>query len=254
MEAIYQIGGVSKQAVHQHNNRQRTLGLRMNELVIQAEELRGVHPGCGVGKMYDSLRPDWLGRDKFISMFMDLGFRLRRVRNYRRTTYPSAIYYPNLIEGLLVWDRNRVWQTDITYYELEGTFYYLIFIVDIYTKVIRGYQVSDHMRADANIQALRMALRGQENVTGLIHHSDRGSQFTDSAYRAILIGRGIHMSMGLVAWENAYAERVNGIIKNEYLKPKRIKSFAGLKQHVERAVNHYNMKRIHRSLPGQTNT
>jgi putative transposase len=93
---------------------------------------------------------------------MDLGFRLRRVRNYRRTTYPSAIYYPNLIEGLLVWDRNRVWQTDITYYELEGTFYYLIFIVDIYTKVIRGYQVSDHMRADANIQALRMALRGQE--------------------------------------------------------------------------------------------
>lgn len=251
MKAVYQIGGVSKQAVHKHNARQRSASVKLSELAIHAEELRRIHPGCGVEKMYDTLRPDWLGRDKFISTFMDLGFRLKKTRNYRRTTYPSAIYYPNLIEGMLVQDKNRVWQTDITYYEIQGTFYYLIFIVDIYTKVIRGYRVSDHMRAEANIQALKMAIRGQENVAGVIHHSDRGSQFTDATYRAILTDHGIPMSMGIVAWENAYAERVNGIIKNEYLKYKKIKSLKALRKEVKYAVNNYNKTRIHRSLPGK---
>ncbi len=251
MNSVYQISGVSKQAVHKHNRAYVDYSDRLQELIAQVDEIRSIHPGCGLEKLYDSLRPPWLGRDRFIDVFMELGYRVRRTRNYRRTTVPTILYYPNLIEGLLVWDTNRVWQTDITYYQVGDRFYYLIFIIDIYTKVIRGYQVSDHMRADANLAALKMALTEAPGVSGIIHHSDRGSQFVDSDYRALLIKHGFQLSMGLIAQENAYAERVNGIIKNEYLVYKSIDTFRQLKKEVTSAVDHYNNRRIHRSLPNK---
>jgi len=144
-----------------------------------------------------------------------------------------------------------VWQTDITYFEVGNSFYYIIFIIDIYTKVIRGYQVSDHMRAEANLKALSMALKEAPHTAGLIHHSDRGGQFTDLKYRDLLTTHGIHISMGLIAQENAYAERINGTIKNEYLNYKTINSLADLKREVKKAVEHYNEKRIHKYLPGK---
>jgi putative transposase len=237
--------------VHKHNRAYIDYSDRLQELITQVDEIRSIHPGCGLEKLYDSLCPPWLGRDKFISVFMELGYRVRKTRNYRRTTIPTILYYPNLIEGLLVWDKNRVWQTDITYYQVGDRFYYLTFIIDIYTKVIRGYQVSDHMRADANLAALRMALTEAQGITGIIHHSDRGSQFVDSDYRAILTKHGFQLSMGLIAQENAYAERVNGIIKNEYLVYKSINTFRQLKKEVASAIDHYNNKRIHRSLPNK---
>lgn len=251
MNSVYHISGVSKQAVHKHNRAYIDYSDRLQELITQVDEIRSIHPGCGLEKLYDSLRPPWLGRDKFISVFMELGYRVRRTKNYRRTTVPSTLYYPNLIEGLLVWDKNRVWQTDITYYQVGDRFYYLTFIIDIYTKVIRGYKVSDHMRADANLAALKMALTEAQGITGIIHHSDRGSQFVDSDYRSLLIKHGFQLSMGLIAQENAYAERVNGIIKNEYLVYRSINTFRQLKKEVASAIDHYNNKRIHRSLPNK---
>ena len=251
MNSVYHISGVSKQAVHKHNRAYIDYSDRLQELITQVDEIRSIHPGCGLEKLYDSLRPPWLGRDKFISVFMELGYRVRRTKNYRRTTVPSILYYPNLIEGLLVWDKNRVWQTDITYYQVGDRFYYLTFIIDIYTKVIRGYKVSDHMRADANLAALKMALTEAQGITGIIHHSDRGSQFVDSDYRSLLIKHGFQLSMGLIAQENAYAERVNGIIKNEYLVYRSINTFRQLKKEVASAIDHYNNKRIHRSLPSK---
>jgi len=182
---------------------------------------------------------------------MELGYRVRSKVNFRRTTIPSHLRFPNLIEGLLVYDKNRVWQTDITYFEVKDQFYYITFIIDIYTKVIRGYHVSDHMRAEANLIALQMALSEVGSVNGLIHHSDRGSQFTDTRYREVLTKNEIHVSMGIIAQDNAYAERINGTIKNEYLKPKTITTFNQLKTQVRIAVNHYNEKRIHKHLPGK---
>ena len=251
MNAVYQIGGVTKQAVHKHLQVQTDWSEKVDELRVQVDEIRSVHPGCGLEKLYDTLKPDWLGRDKFISTFMELGYRIKKRPNFIRTTIPAVLRYPNLIQGLLVYDKNRVWQTDITYFELGGRFYYLTFIVDIYTKVIRGYEASDNMRAEANLWALNMALKESKFVTELIHHSDRGSQFVDNRYRNLLKTHGIHMSMGLIAQDNAYAERINGTLKNEYLKGKVIDSFTVLKKELKIAVNHYNEKRIHRHLPGK---
>lgn len=251
MNTVYQVSGVSKQAVHKHNQNQEDWTDSINELQVQVDEIRGIHPGCGLEKLYETLKPSWLGRDKFISTFMNLGYRVKKRPNFMRTTIPVARGYPNLIEGLLVLDKNRVWQTDITYFEVGGRFHYLVFIVDIYTKVIRGYQASDHMRADANLNALDMALKEVKDVNGLIHHSDRGSQFVDHRYRKVLVNSGIFMSMGLVAQDNAYAERINGTIKNEYLKYKTINSLAALTKELKKAVDHYNEKRIHKHLPGK---
>ena len=251
MNTVYQIGGVTKQAVHKYNSGQKDWSEQISALQILVDEIRSVHAGCGLEKLYDTLKPLWLGRDKFISIFMNLGYRVSRKRSVVRTTIPAVLRYPNLIEGLLVLDKNRVWQTDITYYNVAGEFYYLVFIVDIYTKVILGYQASDHMRAEANLKALKMALANAGPVYGLIHHSDRGSQFVDNQYREELDRYGIHISMGLIAQENAYAERINGIIKNEFLKHKSINSLTQLRKQLTIAVNHYNEKRIHRHLPGK---
>jgi hypothetical protein len=251
MNAVYKIGGVSKQAVHKQIRRQADWSEDLNELQIHVDEVRSVHPGCGLEKLYDTLKPGWLGRDKFVSTFMELGYRLKKRPNFIRTTIPTVLRYPNLIQGLLVHDKNRVWQTDITYFDVGGRFYYLTFIIDIYTKVIRGYEASHNMRAEANLAALNMALKEAKVVTGLIHHSDRGSQFVDNRYRQLLKANGMHMSMGVVAQDNAYAERINGTIKNEYLKCKVIDSFSALKRELKLAVNHYNERRIHRHLPAK---
>jgi len=251
MNAVYKIGGVSKQAVHQKSNTEQHWNMKLSELQAQVDEIRAIHSGCGLEKLYETLKPSWIGRDKFISVFMELGYRVRKRPNFTRTTIPSTLRYPNLIQGLLVWDKNRVWQTDITYFEIVNSFYYITFIIDIYTKVIRGYQVSDHMRAEANLKALSMALKEAPQSAGLIHHSDRGSQFTDLEYRELLTKHGIYISMGLIAQENAYAERINGTIKNEYLNYKTITSLAELKREVKKAVEHYNEKRIHKNLPGK---
>jgi putative transposase len=251
MNAVYKISGVTKQAFHKHVACQQDSSEHLNELQVQVDEIRSAHPGCGLEKLYDTLKPSWLGRDKFISIFMNLGYRVRKKINFTRTTTPTWMRYPNLIKGLLVWDKNRVWQTDITYFDVGGSFCYIVFIIDIYTKVIRGYQVSDHMRAEANLRALQMALRNTKNISGLVHHSDRGSQYVDTRYRDYLRERDIHISMGIIAQDNAYAERVNGIIKNEYLHYRNINTLKELKREVKRSVNHYNERRIHRHLPGK---
>jgi putative transposase len=253
MRSIYTIAGISKQAVHQQNKRQDLFESRLSDLLLEVDELRSEHPGCGVEKIYNTIQPDWLGRDKFIEIFMELGYRVKHHKNYIRTTVPAHFKYPNLIQGMQVVKQNQVWQTDITYIKVGSDYYYLVFIVDVYTRRILGYSVSDHMRAEANINALRMALKNcGGTIHGLIHHSDRGSQYIDKEYTRILTDNGAYISMGEKAQDNAYAERVNGIIKNEYLVYKEIKSFNQLRTEVKKAVGHYNTKRIHRSLPGRS--
>lgn len=252
MNAVYQVAGVSKQAYHQHVRKENLEQEKLHELILQVDLLRKEHPGCGLEKVYYSLLPDWLGRDRFIDVFMELGYRVQKVRNFRRTTIPVHVKCPNLIEGLLVWDKNRIWQSDITYFEVSGRFYYLVFIIDIYTKQVKGYQVSDHMRAEANVAALKMAFKSASaELKGMIHHSDRGSQYVDKKYQKELTNKGIMISMGMKAQDNAYAERINGIIKNEYLNYRDIISFHQLKTETKKAVHHYNHKRIHRNLPGR---
>lgn len=245
---------ISKQAVYQARKRQQNFDKELMELVTQADILREEHPGCGVEKMYKTLKPEYMGRDKFCEIFMDLGYRIRTIKNYRRTTTPTHLNYPNLIEGMMVTKPHQVVQSDITYFDIEGKFYYLVFIIDVFTREILGYNVSNNMRKESNIKALKMALKQikPSEAREMVHHSDRGSQYGSSAYKKMLKDTGIKLSMGSKAQDNAFAERVNGTIKNEYLNLWSIENLRALKAKTKKAVNHYNNKRQHDSLNGKT--
>jgi len=246
MNKLYKTIGVSKQAVYQYAERQLIFDTNISNLVTEAEELRDEHPGCGVEKMYDTLKPDFIGRDRFVDTMMDLGFRVKRRRNYKRTTISSKIYYPNLIKGMEVNRPSQIWQSDITYIPVGGKHYYAVFIIDVYTKKIVGYQVSDHMRATANVQALQMAL--SKHPPPEVHHSDRGSQYIYKDYISLLKKQGSQISMALSAQDNAYAERINRTIKEEYIDHWKPKTFSELKRFVKKAVIQYNVRRPHNNL------
>ena len=246
MNQLYKYVGITRQAISQYSSRQDTFDNKVFCLLSEVEELRKEHPGCGVEKMYYSLNPDFIGRDRFIELFMDLGFRLKRRINYKRTTYAVASKYRNLIKGLSVSAPSVIWQSDITYYDISDKFYYVVFIIDVYTKIIVGYAVSENMRATANVKAMEMALVNYK--APLIHHSDRGGQYIYNEYIALLKENKCKISMCKSSQDNAYAERINRTIKEEYLDHWKPTDFNQLKQNTQRAVNHYNNKRIHNSL------
>ena len=246
MNQLYQVMDISKQAVHQYALRQKQFDYKIGVLLREAELLRREHPGCGVEKMYYTLKPDFIGRDRFIELFMQLGFRLKRKKNYRRTTYAVSVFYPNLIKGLVVKAPSTVWQSDITYISVGQSFYYAVFIIDVFTKKIVGYQVSDHMRATANVNALQMALN--HNKPPLIHHSDRGAQYIYKPYIKLLKKHLCKISMARSAQDNAYAERINKTIKEEYLHFWKPQNFNQLKRFVAKAITQYNNVRPHNHI------
>ena len=250
MNALYQAVGISKQAVYQYAERQQTFDDRVRLLMVEAEELRKAHPGCGVEKMYYTLAPDFMGRDRFIETFMALGYRLKLKRKCQVTTRSGKLYYPNLVEGLKLDGPSQVWQSDITYIRVKERFYYAVFIIDVYTREIVGYSLSDHMRATANVRALKMALK--DHPPPRYHHSDRGSQYLYKEYQQLLKQCGAQISMGKIAQENAYAERINGTIKNEYITLWNPQNYDQLQHQVKKAVGHYNQTRPHNSLKRKT--
>jgi hypothetical protein len=250
LNELYSVVGISKQAVSQYQRRQEVFDLRIGELIAEAEAVRRSHPGCGVEKLYYVLQPDFIGRDRFIEVMMDAGFRLKRPRNYRRTTYAGKIYYPNLIKGMEVNSPGVVWQSDITYLPVGDRFYYAVFIIDVYSKMLVGYKISKSMHARANVEALGLALK--TNEAPLIHHSDRGSQYGCKQYISALRLHNTKISMGLKAQDNAYAERINRTIKEEYLDLWKAKDFATVQRHLKKAVNNYNYERPHNHLNKMT--
>ncbi len=232
--------------MQQYEYRQNIFDEKVRVLMLEAHELRNEHPGCGVEKMYYALKPEFIGRDRFIELFMELGFRLEHKRNYRRTTYSVASEYPNLIKGMEVNAPNTIWQSDITYIYVNDRFYYAVFIIDVYTKKITGYKISDNMRARANVEALKMAVKDQ--CFPKIHHSDRGGQYIYKEYINLLKAGSTQISMALSAQDNAYAERINKTIKEEYLDRWKPINFEQLKKFTKRAVDQYNNRRPHNHL------
>ena len=246
MSQLYKYVGITRQAIDQYRHRQDVFDNRVLCLLSEAEELRKEHPGCGLEKMYYTLNPRFIGRDRFIEIFMGLGFRIKKRINYKRTTYAVASKYTNLIKGLVISAPSVVWQSDITYYDVNDKFYYVVFIIDVYTKIIVGYTVSDNMRAIANLKALEMALVSYK--APLIHHSDRGGQYIYTEYIQLLEANNCKISMCKSSQDNAYAERINRTIKEEYLDYWKPSDYKQLNIDTKRAVEHYNNKRIHNNL------
>ena len=254
MNGLYKIAGISKQGFHKQKRATQLRSIQKQEIIEQVHVIRKDHPRMGCRKMHKLVADSKLGKHRFEKLLLTNGFRVRQPKNYQRTTNSiKENYYPNLIKGLVVDGLNQLWQTDITYLRLKERFYYLVFVLDVYSRRIVGFSASDHLFALANIKALKQAIRIRkgDDLTGLIHHSDRGSQYIDKEYNKILRDYQIKPSMCLYAWENAYAERVNGIMKNEYLIPKSASGLEDLKRKLVNNIRLYNTSRPHNELPDQ---
>lgn len=234
--------------VHQEEKAKTYVGLML--------ETREIHPGMGLRTMYEMHQPEGIGRDQFIALGLQEGFRLKAVEKFVRTTYSvKSNRYRNLLVGKQFTDVNQVWSSDITYLYCLDRFYYIVMIMDVYSRRIVGYSIADNMRAENTLAALKMALslRGTSNYNHrLTHHSDKGSQYVSDIYTDTLRDYGIEISMCDEVYENTHIERLNDTIKNQYLNRRNISNERQLKGELARTMETYNTKRPHQSLNGMT--
>ena len=214
-------------------------------------EVRSMHPGMGLRAMYEQFQPVGIGRDAFIALGLQEGLRLRSIKSPMKTTWSvKSNRYPNLLGQKRFTAVNQVWVSDIFYFPMEGRHFYVVLIMDLYSRRIIGYSVADNLRAENNLKALQMALqlRGIKNYHNkLIHHSDRGTQYICDDYTNTLTDYGILISMCTNVLENAHMERANGTIKNDYLARWNIPNRRALPKFLKKAVDNYN-NRWHKSL------
>jgi putative transposase len=252
MRNLYLLNGISKQAHFEALQRQAILAEKAACYVGFIAAIRELHPGMGLRKIYTQFQPEGIGRDAFIALGLSEGYRLRSVGDKpHRTTYSvKNTRFRNLLVGQVFTDVNQVWVSDIFYFPLQNRHYYVVLILDVYSRKLLGYSVADNLRAENNLRALQMALtlRGVSDYhSALIHHSDRGSQYVSNDYTDTLEAYGIRISMCLDVLENAHCERANGIIKNEYLNRWLIRNYAELRTRVQEAAQNYN-NRYHNSI------
>lgn len=250
LNRLYSNLDISKQAVHEWLDRHFAREDEWEQIAYLIRELRAEHPGMGSRKVYHLIQPKTLGRDRFIARYNQSGFKLSIKRNAIKTTNSLGVRrFPNLIIRLKNIRKNKVWVSDITYYRIGKTFYYLTFIMDFKSKYIVGFAVSKSLfTEETTLIALRMALKSNPLVIGTILHSDGGGQYYCKEF--ILLTKKHHMknSMAQTNSENNHAERVNGTIKNEYLSYYIPTGFEDLVKKTERAVYNYNYHRPHASL------
>jgi putative transposase len=181
---------------------------------------------------------------------------IKRKRKYAKTTSSEHGFktYQNKIKELAIWKPNQVWVSDITYIHTRAGFMYLALITDLFSRKIIGYDISDSLEAEGCKRALKRALSMVTDSKGIIHHSDRGIQYCCREYIKILKKNKMEVSMAAKGdcYENAVAERVNGILKGEYDLGMRFISKKIAIKATKEAVNLYNNLRLHSSINFRT--
>ena len=245
---------ISKQAVYkilQRDNKKQDMIHLVKDIVL---EFRNVHPTMGVRDIYYEKQPCFVGRDKFEELCKLAGLIIKRKKRFIHTTDSrGVIRFDNLIKNLEITRINQVWQSDTTYYKINGNFYYITFIIDAYSRVIVGYSVSKRLTTEQTVIAsLNSALRFRkgEDLNGLIFHSDGGRQY--GAKEFLNVTEDFLHSMCVAPWENGIAERINGVIKNNYLCHRTINNFDTLVKEVDRSVYLYNYEKPHIKLQRKT--
>lgn len=249
--------GYSRQAYYQHFRECESSAFGSELVLGEVGKLRVKQPRMGTRKLYfhllEFIREHGLrmGRDGLFELLREHSLLVRKRRKKKPRTTFSCYWmrrYPNLAKGFCPTRSNQLWVSDITYIRIGAGFGYLSLITDAYSRKIVGYHLSEDLTARGCVAALRMALKNNPEREGLIHHSDRGMQYYSEAYRKML-GAGIRISMSEKSdpLENAIAERVNGILKDELLFM-RLKSFTEALREVAQAVSTYNHLRLHMSV------
>lgn len=243
MANLYMISGISRQGYHKSVHKVYNDGVlwqRLREIVLEA---RKDYPRASARKIHYMFQMEGVvGINRFEKFVTKLGLGVPKKRSFIRTTYSGSTSYPNRINGIKLNGINQLWVSDITYYITKGEVFYIVLILDVYSRRTIGYSASNNMMAINNVKAIKMAFkaRQQYKYTGLVHHSDKGSQYISKEYSQILYDAGIEISMAGTCLENPYAERINGLIKNDYLTVFDVKSLYQLQMALKKAVNRYN--------------
>jgi len=255
--------GITRQAYFQNRQKLEREIIEQELLIAQIRTIRQDHKRLGGRKLCVKLEiflKDHhikMGRDALFDLLRDNNLLIKPRKSYHITTHSNHWMrkYPNLIKDLEPLGPNHIWVSDITYWKTSSGHYYISFITDAYSRKIVGFNVASTMEALESVAALKMAMNTlPPGVTGLIHHSDRGSQYCSSVYVKTLKKANIKISMTEQGdpLENAIAERINGIIKGEYLFDYEIKSLSRAKEILRSVVKLYNEDRPHSSLSHQT--
>ena len=228
------------------------------KIIRQVKQIRQQQVKLGTRKLYHELEPllkqlgRGMGRDKFFDLLRRHGLLIKRKRRYAVTTQSNHPYYKysNELQDAIITAPNQAWVSDITYLRTRSGFLYLSLLTDVYSRKIVGWQVDRSLGVETCIKALRKALRQTDRTEELIHHSDRGIQYCCYAYTDILGKKQMKISMGAAGncYDNAIAERVNGILKQEYLLDDEFKDLNQAIAATRQAIYMYNYKRPHWSL------
>lgn len=257
MKDLISVYGMSKQNFYQRLAKLNHQAEEEEGLLYMVQQVRKNHPRMSARTMYEMILPQTIGRDKFERLCLENGYRVKKQKNYRVTTNSKGVVrFPNLIQGIEVTAVNQVFVSDITYYEMNGRFYYLTFIMDLYNREVVGSSISDNLRTEnTTIPAIRQLVRtrGSQNLEGAIFHSDGGGQYYCKEFKAITGKLKMRNSMTHERVnENAHAERLNGVLKNDYLYPYHPNDLKVLKKDLKKAIWMYNNEKPHSSLNKST--
>ena len=262
MNGLCDLFGRSRQAYYQRSKYNYKEEVKEEILLQLVEKERKIMPKSGGVKLLKLIKPRLpaelsIGRDSFFDFLRKHGLLVGKRRRRIKTTYSNHWLhkYPNLIKEFVPNHANQLWVSDITYIETAQGFVYLNLITDAYSRKIVGWAIGSTLEAIYTIEALQMALSQlPRNTEGLIHHSDRGVQYCCNDYVKILNKNRIQISMTENGdpRENAIAERVNGILKDEWLNQMKLASLDHAIEQLKRIIKIYNCYRPHSSLDMNT--
>lgn len=258
MEQICGQFGISRQAYYQQVHREVGIQARHEEVLNMVYSIRSQHPRMGARKLLDKIQPETaekglkIGRDALLGLLRGHKMLVSPRKSRYRTTIPGLYRTPNLLPGLTIERPNQVWVGDITYIAVGvDSFVFLFLLMDLYSRYIVGWHIASSLASEGAIKSLKMALHYlPKTEQNLIHHSDHGCQYTSSVYIQTLLMHQIRASMGEIGncYDNIYAERLNGTLKNEYLLGDRFVDPTQVKQATQQAIQAYNQDRPHLSL------
>ncbi len=262
MSGLCEVIDRTRQAYYKIAHQALQLELWDQQIVDEVKKIRHRQPRVGTRKLQRMINEKFkddgieVGRDHLFALLHAQNLLIRRRRNARQTTDSHHRFetYCNRVRDLEITRPNQVYVADITYLETLEGFCYLALLTDAYSRKIVGYDVSRSLSIEGSQRALQMALETLTDPSQLIHHSDRGIQYCSHAYVNLLTKHGVQISMTEEnhVYENAKAERVNGILKNEFLLGETLVSFEVAKKLVKDSVQIYNEERLHLSLNYQT--
>jgi putative transposase len=255
--------GISKQAYYQRIKSEKIKKTESQVVLEEVAKIRQLMPRTGTRKLMEHLRPVLagkrikMGRDAMFHLLRCNGLLIRKTKRFHITTNSKHFFYtaPNRVKDLEITHAEQVLVADITYIRTDKDYAYLALVTDAYSKKIMGWKLDDNMKVTMVKEALEMAhknlVHSRESV---IHHSDRGIQYCCPDYTEFAKKRGFLMSttQKYDPYENAIAERINGILKYEFGLRKTLPNIEIARKMVKQAVEIYNNERLHWSLDLKT--